>query len=271
MNAYTAKDIQRLVALPASLIRALVRAGHIHPEKTNKTVTYSFQDLLVLRTASALRSAKIPPRKITDALAKIRDALPTGASLNVLSVAPAGKEIAIREGAHVWESRSGQYSLPLTVDHRPTSITTLKRRAARDRKREESQKHFERAFELEDTDLAAARAGYIAALDAHSEHLEARINLGRLLHLNGELGEAEKIYREAKDASALLAFNLAILLEDLQREEEAILSYREALALDPTLHDAHFNLSRLHEQAHRPQDALRHLLAYRRHKARHGD
>jgi tetratricopeptide (TPR) repeat protein len=110
----------------------------------------------------------------------------------------------------------------------------------------------------------AARAGYLAALDAHSEHLEARINLGRLLHLNGELKLAEKVYREAKHASAMLSFNLAFLLEDLNREEEANVTYRDALALDPSLDDAHFNLSRMHERAERPREALRHLLAYHR-------
>jgi thioredoxin-like negative regulator of GroEL len=41
-------------------------------------------------------------------------------------------------------------------------------------------------------------------------------------------------------------------------------AYGEALALDPTMHDAHFNLSRLHERAERPRDALRHLLTYPR-------
>ena len=41
-------------------------------------------------------------------------------------------------------------------------------------------------------------------------------------------------------------------------------AYREALALDPQLADAHFNLARLHERAGNPKDALRHLLAYRR-------
>ena len=104
----------------------------------------------------------------------------------------------------------------------------------------------------------------MAALSAHGEHLEARINLGRLLHMQGHLDQAEKIYRAAKHTSALLSFNLAILLEDLNREEEAAIAYREALALDPALHDAHYNLSLLHERADRPQEALKHLLAYRR-------
>ena len=118
--------------------------------------------------------------------------------------------------------------------------------------------------------MAAARAAYLDALNAHHDHLEARINLGRLLHLDGELREAEKVYRAAKSSSSLLSCNLAILLEDLNREEEAIEAYREALVQDPSLHDAHFNLSRLHERAKQPREALRHLLAYRRHLGRHG-
>jgi tetratricopeptide (TPR) repeat protein len=69
----------------------------------------------------------------------------------------------------------------------------------------------------------------------------------------------------------MLSFNLATLLEDLEREEEAIAAYREALAQDPLMGDAHFNLSRLHEKAKRPREALKHLLAYKRHIARYGD
>jgi tetratricopeptide (TPR) repeat protein len=55
-----------------------------------------------------------------------------------------------------------------------------------------------------------------------------------------------------------------VLLEDLEREDEAITAYRTALALDPGLADAHFNLARLQEHAGNTKDALRHLLAYRR-------
>jgi len=39
---------------------------------------------------------------------------------------------------------------------------------------------------------------------------------------------------------------------------------KPALAQDPALADAHFNLARLYEQAGNQKDALRHLLAYRR-------
>jgi tetratricopeptide (TPR) repeat protein len=131
--------------------------------------------------------------------------------------------------------------------------------------------HYERGHSLEDTDVAAARAAYLAALKVQEGHLEARINLGRLLHMDGQLKEAEQLYRQATASSALLSFNLAVLLEDLEREEEAVAAYREALAQDPLMHDAHFNLSRLHEKANRPREALRHLLAYKRHIARYGE
>ncbi len=94
--------------------------------------------------------------------------------------------------------------------------------------------------------------------------MEARLNLGRLLHIEGRLREAEQVYRGQEAPEPLLFYNLAVLLEDLEREPEALATYREALALDPELADAHFNLARLHERAGQAKDALRHLLAYRR-------
>jgi tetratricopeptide (TPR) repeat protein len=151
------------------------------------------------------------------------------------------------------------------LDARASNAATLKRRAAVERRREEAARHYENGLALEESDLIGARDAYLAALAAHGDHLEARINLGRLLHLEGRLAEAEKIYRAAKHSSAVLSFNLAILLEDLDREEEAVVAYREALALDPALHDAHYNLSVIHERRQRPQEALKHLLAFRRH------
>jgi hypothetical protein len=90
--------------------------------------------------------------------------------------------------------------------------------------------HFERAFALEASDLDAAR-------DA---------------------------YRAAEHDSALLSFNIALLLEDLKRDAEAVDAYLAALVLEPTMHEAHFHLSVLHERQRRPREALKHLLAYRR-------
>jgi tetratricopeptide (TPR) repeat protein len=124
--------------------------------------------------------------------------------------------------------------------------------------------HYARALASEDSNPQAAQKAYELCLRIDPDHLEARINLGRLLHLAGRLAEAERVYRVGAKADPFIAFNLAVVLEDLEREPDAIIAYREALALDPQFADAHFNLARLYERAKDAKASLRHLLAYRR-------
>jgi tetratricopeptide (TPR) repeat protein len=268
MQEYSLADLKRLFGLPAALIRKLSDAGFITQPSSRGKSRYTFQDLLVLRVAGALKAAKISSPKIVQALEQIRGALPSG-RLPAIALAASGRELAVREGSREWEA-SGQYALPLAIKPAAAQVAQL-RRPSEVPAASLAQDHFRRGHMLEETDISAARAAYLAALSAQEDHLEARINLGRLLHLDGQLDQAEKMYRQAKTSSALLSFNLAILLEDLEREEEAVAAYSEALAQDPLLHDAHFNLSRLHEKARRPREALRHLLAYRRHIDRYGE
>jgi tetratricopeptide (TPR) repeat protein len=268
MQEYSLADLKRLFGLPPALIRRLSQAGFITPPPARGKGKYSFQDLLVLRVAGALKAAKISTPKIAAALEQIRAALPTG-RLPAIALAASGKDLAVREGSREWEA-SGQYALPLAIKPAAGQVAEL-RRGADSPAPSLAHDHYRRGHELEETDVAAARAAYLQALQAQEDHLEARINLGRLLHLDGQLQEAERLYRQAKTSSAFLSFNLAVLLEDLEREDEAVAAYREALAQDPLLCDAHFNLSRLHEKANRPREALRHLLAYRRHIARYGE
>lgn len=125
-------------------------------------------------------------------------------------------------------------------------------------------RHYLRGKELEEQDAKEARAAYEACLAGDCTHLEARINLGRLLHADGLLQEAEKIYRATDEADGTLFFNLGVLSEDLGREAEAMELYRQAIVHEPGLAEAHFNLSRLYEQAGENQAAFRHLLAYNR-------
>lgn len=267
MHAYNTKDLERLFGLPASAVRSLTHAGHISPVKRSGRLHYSFQDLLMLRTASALRAANISANRINRTLQTLRATLPAGAALNKRSLTALGNQIAIREGKMQWESDSGQYVLELDLGEEKGGLHVIPHTAAAAKTADAeatADEHYEKAFVLEESDPDAARAAYKACLAADPQHGEARINLGRMLHIAGRFGDAEQVYRSAKTAQPLLAFNLAVLLEDLNREAEAILAYREALALDPELADAHFNLARLYERARDPKSSLRHLLAYRR-------
>jgi tetratricopeptide (TPR) repeat protein len=261
--------LERLFGLPASAVRALARAGNIHPVRRAGKLHYSFQDLVVLRTASALRAAKISPQRINKTLQELRSALPEGSALNKVSLTALGNRIAIREGQTLRESGSGQYALALEIVEEKGRLHVIARQEAAaaapgngaDRSADE---HYARGLALEDDNPQAAQAAYELCLKADSEHLEARINLGRLLHLAGKLAEAERVYRLGAKTDPFIAFNLAVVLEDLKREPDAILAYREALAMDPQFADAHFNLARLYERAKDPKASLRHLLAYRR-------
>jgi tetratricopeptide (TPR) repeat protein len=291
MHAYDTKDLERLFGLPASAVRALARAGNIQPVRRSGRLHYSFHDLVVLRTASALRAAKISSQRINKTLQELRSALPEGSALNKISLTALGNRIAIREGQTLRESESGQYALALEIVEEKGRLHVISRQdAAADKPAAAghltatgataptaavagelaadcaaaADKHYSRALSLEDSDPLAAQKAYELCLTADPDHLEARINLGRLLHLAGRLAEAERIYRVGAKADPFIAFNLAVVLEDLEREPDAILAYREALALDPRFADAHFNLARLYERAQDPKASLRHLLAYRR-------
>jgi len=273
MHAYDTKDLKRLFGLPAAAVRSLARAGHLTPVRRAGRLHYSFQDLIVLRTASALRAASIPAKRINRTLRRLRADLPAGETLNKLSLTALGNRIAIREGKMLWESDTGQYVLALDIDEeqgglhvisRPLASANASQTADSPDTATSADEFYTQAYSLEEADPAAAQAAYEACLKANSKHLEARINLGRLLHLAGRFKEAEQMYRSSDRPEPLLTFNLAVLLEDLGREREAILAYREALALDPQLADAHFNLARLYERARDPKASLRHLLAYRR-------
>jgi tetratricopeptide (TPR) repeat protein len=120
---------------------------------------------------------------------------------------------------------------------------------------------------LERQDPKAAMEAYRKAIAEAPDRLDARINLGRLLHEARRFLEAERVYREAVAAcgrDALLLYNLGVLLGDMGRKREAAIAYEAALQEDPTTADAHYNLALLYQELGRAKQAIRHLSEYRR-------
>jgi len=275
MHAFRTKDLIGLTGLSRSRIRALVRAGHLRPRKVDgRELLFSFQDLIILRTAKALGAAAIPPRRISRSLHKLQQSLPPRLPLSGLSITCVGDQVTLREGVQQREIDSGQYVLALDVTAVGGEIRIIEpggrgrgsppTTAAQPIPADAQEALYLAACELEEQDPAAAIEAYARCLAVNPAHPQAALNCGRLLHMAGRLQEAERLYRSVRQQDCLLLFNLGVLLEDLGREAQAVVTYREALEADPTLADAHFNLARLFERADRPRDALRHLLAYRR-------
>ncbi|MEA3182394.1 MAG: hypothetical protein QOI59_5917 [Gammaproteobacteria bacterium] len=262
MHVYGTRDLQRLLGIGPSSVRSFIRAGHVRPRKGARgRLQFTFQDLIILRTARTLSGANVPTRRLNRCLRQLREALPANMPLSGLSITAIGDQIAVREGRQHWETESRQYLLALDVSVEAGGEVQL---IAREEPVDDGASHYERAYELEEGDPEAAIAAYQRCIAANGGHVEARVNCGRLLHLAGRLEEAEKIYRGTAEPDGTVLFNLAVLLEDSGREREALQLYGQALELDPELADAHFNLARLHERAGNRRESFRHLLAYKR-------
>jgi tetratricopeptide (TPR) repeat protein len=266
MQQYGLRDVEKLLRLPRSTIRALVDAGFVSPSRGPRNAwLFSFQDLVVLRTAQSLSAAKVPARRITTAVRELRRHLPDAMPLSALSICAVGNRVVVKERGSRWHAESGQYLLELDGDVEAKRTTAVGRGIGPPRVSPDE--WFARAAALEGTDDAAAIAAYERAIDADAECVDARINLGRLLHASGRLLEAERVYRDAIEGGvhdALLLYNLGVLLEDLDRKAAAADAYESALGLDPMLADCHYNLALLYDALSRPRDAIRHMSQYRR-------
>ncbi len=257
------RDLKRPFGISAATIDLLKRLGYLQAVGRGGGV-YEFQDLLVIRTVRALAAAKMPTRTIHRTLRHLRPWLPAGFPLGRLSLSFPDGHIAIRDRNNWWRPDSGQYVLPLEIAPEEAQIVMMPRSKKPKNADAAADAHYQRALALEDSDAAAAIAAYRACLDGDCSHLNARINLGRLLHVAGKHREAEKIYRQSGEASAVLYFNAGVLFDDLGRHADAIAAYRKALAHEPAMADAHFNLALIYERGGETQAAFRHLLAYRR-------
>ncbi|HEU5171196.1 MAG TPA: tetratricopeptide repeat protein [Gemmatimonadales bacterium] len=271
MKSYSTHDVASLLSLTPTQVRAQVRAGILSPDRGPRgALRFSFQDLVLLRTARALADAKVPARRIRRALRQLVRQLPRGRSLSELRITAEGERVVVRDDAATWQPESGQMVLDFAVADLATRVAPVARRLARDARRAEEQRTADQWYGLGlDLEAAApddARDAYRRALELDPAHTDARVNLGRLLQEGGRPAEAVAHYQAALATTPghpTAAFNLGTALEELGRTADAIDAYRRAVAADADFADAHFNLARLYERTGRRAQAIRHFRAYR--------
>lgn len=297
---YSLRHVEQSLGLSRAVIDGLVEAGFVTPERGPRNQRrFSFQDLMLLRTAHELREARVTPRRIVEALGKLRAALPEGTALTGVRVSALGSRVIVRDREGTRDATSGQFVMDFDSPAAPaapaaptvTAVTatqatrpsaTVFELARADARRSSAERHaanddaspdpatstaYERAVALEATDAAAAEAEYRRALAADPSHLQAAINLAALLCDQGRAAQADAVCIATLATGiddALLRFNHALALDDLKRPRAALAAYQRALELDPSFADAHYNAACLLESMHDARGALRHFAAYRK-------
>jgi tetratricopeptide (TPR) repeat protein len=262
---YSAADLCRILRLDGSQLRACLRAALLPLPDTS--CSYSFQNLVVLRTAKGLTDAGVSVGKIRKVLECLERQLGEDTSIASLKIYASGKRVVVWDGASRWQPDSGQFLLNFETAHilppRPLRPAAQTERT----EREAAERWFQRALTLEEDSPEEARQAYQEAIRLRPAFIDAHVNLGLLNHNLGRLMDAEACYRRALEHDPTLAlahFNLGVLLEDRHQKSAAIAAYKEALHHAPDFFEAHCNLAQLYEKLGRKRDAFRHYAAANR-------
>ena len=241
MRDYGVADVERLLRIPRRTLKALVSAGFVKPARGARNAwRFSFQDLVVLRTAQALVAAEIPQRRILRALSRLRRELPESMPLSGLNIGAIANQVVVREGGVARDAESGQYLLGLD-ETKPGSDSGFRTVAP---VAQAAEPESDPDFDLED-----------------------RIEKALALHEAGELDAALREYHGALQSCGeepTLLFNIGVLLEDMGHDPQSALLYEAAIRHDPALADAHYNLALVYERLGKGREAIRHMAQYRR-------
>jgi tetratricopeptide (TPR) repeat protein len=255
-----------MLGLSRTTISGLIAAGFVAPVRGARNEhRFSFQDLMLMRTACALQQARIPPRRILRSLARLKADLPLEMPLTGLRITAVGADVAVRDRSGHWQADSGQLLMDFEVAELAGTVSFIT--AAGTPRPVPPADWLRQGEALEKHDRAAAEDAYRRAIAEAPDRAAPYLNLGALLCEAGRCDEAVQLYEGALGLvgdEALVHFNLAVALEDLGRADAAIAAYEHALRLSDDCADAHYNLGLLLEKRGDGAAALRHFNAYRR-------
>jgi len=268
MTHFTTHEVAKALGVPDTRIRSCARAALLAPGRgRGGRLQWSFQDLLLLRTANALLDARVPSRRIRRMIASLRRQLPADQALSSVSIYADGRRAVAWDGAARWQPDSGQFLFNFDAQAVAAIAAPLRTPAPSAPVTRSAVDWFNLGCELDVSSPAEARHAYEQALALDAGLADAHVNLGRLLHQRGDVARAEGHYRAAiglAPADAVAHFNLAGLLEETGRAPDAVAAYQRALAADPDFADAHYNLGLLLDALGRRGPAMTHLRAARR-------
>ncbi len=266
---YTTVEVAGLIGLSHDQVRQYVKRGIVEPKRGGRReYRFSFQDVVLLRTAKGLLDDKVPSRKAISALTKLKGRLPEATPLASLRIFADGKDVVVRDAKELWDAESGQGHLDFGAPVSAEASGEVARIADRelddfsDMEELGSHEWYNLGLDYEDADVPKAKEAYARAIALNPENADAHVNLGRLFQLEGDLKRAKRHYRLALDATPgheLAVYNTGTVFDELDELSTAAEYYHRA----PGVPDAHYNLARIFELRGDEVSSLRHLRTYR--------
>ena len=236
--------------------------------------SFSFSDILALRTLVGLRKSNVSTAQIRKAIQAVRKHLRDVENpLSELKIYSHGKKIEVQFAGQKMEPISGQ----LLLDFDAAEITKLlsfpgksesgSAAAQAWKVRREAEHWFEKGLELEQTGAPSEEviAAYLKAAEIDPSSAGALVNLGTLYFNARSWKEAETYYRRAVEVDpeyALAHFNLGNLYDERGDRPAALNHYLAAIRIHPRYADAHYNIALLYQAMGQPLKAVRHWKSY---------
>ena len=271
MSGYTTREVADLIGINSDQVRHYVRRKLIQPQRGDRgEFRFSFQDVVLLRTAKGLLDAKVSTRKAYRALVKLKSEMSQVESLSAVRIYANGSHVVVRDDKHVWEVETGQTALDFAEQEvvRMGNVEALAERhlieaiEAREASDLDSDEWYNLGLDLEEVEPDKAPHAYKQAIRLDPKNADAHVNLGRLYQLRGDLKHAKRHYElalTARPGHQLAYYNLGTVFDELDETDKAQDFYVRA----PGIPDAHYNLARICELKGDEVSALRHMRHYR--------
>ena len=268
-QGYSTREVADWIGLKPTQVRHYVRRRLVTPRRGARgQYQFSFQDVVLLRTAKELLEARITPRRANRALLKLHGALREKRSLASIKIQAFGRQVVVREDDRLWNAETGQGQLNFDtalVAPVPNSVAPINQPAlivVSEPEELDTDAWYNMGLDLEEIEPDRAPEAYRRAIALDPDNADAHVNLGRLYQMSGDLRRAKKHYEQALAVAPkhqLAAYNLGTVFDELDELDRAGEFYLAAIDVP----DAHYNLARISELQGDELAARRYMRSYR--------